>query len=89
MVFLRRTEGALERVGRLQSRLLRSRSQDGCLVSCADWYGNARPIFMEDRIFALLGYELIEGEEGDKRIEEIGRIDFTPPARPAVPARGQ
>lgn len=89
MVFLRRTEGALERFGRLQSRLLRSRSQDGCLVSCADWYGNARPIFMEDRIFALLGYELIEGEEGDKRIEEIGRIDFTPPARPAVPARGQ
>ncbi|MAK63597.1 MAG: hypothetical protein CMF75_02470 [Maricaulis sp.] len=86
MVFLRRTEGALERFGRLQSRLTRSGSRDGCLVSCVDWYGNARPIFLRDRIFALLGYELVEGEAGDKRIEEIGRVDFRPPPRPAVPA---
>ena len=86
MVFLRRTEGALERFGRLQSRLTRSGSRDGCLVSCTDWYGNARPIFLRDRIFALLGYELVEGEAGDKRIEEIGRVDFTPPPLPSVPA---
>lgn len=47
---------------------------DACLVSCTDWYGNARPIFYRDRIFALLGYELIEGTMGeDGRIREIQR----------------
>ena len=28
-----------------------------------DWYGNARPIFIGDRTFALLGYELVEGAD--------------------------
>jgi hypothetical protein len=40
----------------------------GCKVSCVDWYGNARPIFLDGRIFALLGDEVIEG------YTELGRL---------------
>lgn len=53
---------------------------DGCVVSCVDWYGNARPIFAGPRVFALLGYELVEGRRENGRIVERRRIDFTPQA---------
>ncbi|MBI4405300.1 MAG: beta-propeller domain-containing protein [Deltaproteobacteria bacterium] len=33
-----------------------------CETSCTDWYGNTRPIFMDDRVFALMGSELQEVE---------------------------
>ena len=51
--------------------------EDECLASCVDWYGNARPIFIGERIFALLGDELVEGLLNDGRIVELRRIDFT------------
>lgn len=50
-----------------------------CEVSCVDWYGNARPIFIDDRVLALTGTELIEGALIDGRIEEIRRLDLTAP----------
>lgn len=31
-----------------------------CETSCVDWYGNTRPIFLGDRVFALMGSELVE-----------------------------
>jgi hypothetical protein len=54
--------------------------RDDCVVSCVDWYGNARPIFFRGRIFALLGYELVEGvlEEG-KELREKARIEYLAP----------
>jgi len=52
------------------------RPEDGCQKSCVDWYGNARPIFLGDRILALLGYELIEGRLAETGIQEIGRVDY-------------
>lgn len=51
---------------------------DNCTASCVDWYGNARPIFLGGRIFALMGYELVEGRLSNGRIGEIRRLDFTP-----------
>jgi hypothetical protein len=49
-----------------------------------DWYGNARPLFLGERIFALMGYELVEGRLGGtragERIEERRRISFAPNA---------
>ncbi len=51
---------------------------DDCRASCVDWYGNARPLFIGDRVFALLGYELVEGQVAGERIHERRRIDFTP-----------
>jgi hypothetical protein len=56
------------------------------MASCVDWYGNARPIFLGDRIFALMGYELVEGRSTRGRIAELRRVDFTP--REALARRG-
>jgi hypothetical protein len=58
---------------------------DGCKVSCVDWYGNARPIFYRGRIFALLGYELVEGRVEDGSLRELARASFLP--RPSRIAR--
>ena len=60
---------------------------DACKASCVDWYGNARPIFLGDRVFALMGYELVEGRlhrgpwhDRSERLEERRRIVFAPGA---------
>jgi hypothetical protein len=49
---------------------------DRCIASCADWYGNARPIFWRGRVFGLLGYELVEGRLEGGRIRETQRTNF-------------
>src|ERR1700754_1355292 len=51
---------------------------DRCRASCVDWYGNARPLFLRGRMFALLGYELVEGSVMQGRIREVGRINYAP-----------
>ena len=55
-----------------------SSAQDNCKASCVDWYGNARPIFLGGRIFALMGYELVEGRSDGGAISEVQRLDFNP-----------
>lgn len=80
--FLRRDARALAPAGQLDADATRAVA-DNCLASCTDWYGNARPIFYGDRIFALMGYELVEGRLEGGRIRELARIDFTPSAGPA------
>jgi hypothetical protein len=52
-------------------------TQYACEVSCYDWYGNARPIFFRDRVFALIGLELIEGAVANGGIREIARLPLT------------
>lgn len=54
---------------------------DGCLASCVDWYGNSRPIFLRDRTFALMGYELVEGNVTLNSIREVRRVNFGPEQR--------
>jgi hypothetical protein len=78
MLFLRRDQRRLSAAGELEAQT-KSVADDGCQASCVDWYGNARPIFLGGRTFALLGYELVEGELRRGRIREIGRISFAPP----------
>jgi len=53
---------------------------DSCVASCVDWYGNARPIFLSDRTFALMGYELVEGKLARDAIHEVARVSFAPKA---------
>jgi hypothetical protein len=73
--FMRVTpELALKPLGALGSTS--TNADDACEVSCVDWYGNSRPIFYRDRVFALMGYELVEGRLGADRIEEISRLDY-------------
>jgi len=62
--------------GTLDSRP--SYGPDGCRASCVDWYGNSRPLFLKGRVFALLGYEIVEGRMRAGRIEELRRVNFSP-----------
>lgn len=79
MLFLRRQDRRLSPAGELAAQM-QNVADDGCHASCVDWYGNARPIFLGGRTFALLGYELVEGRMSDARIREIGRVSFAPRA---------
>jgi hypothetical protein len=62
------------RVGALVSRS--GQIDDRCVASCVDWYGNARPLFLRDRVFALLGYELVEGQLTDGVMSERRRVNL-------------
>jgi len=53
-------------------------TDDQCKASCVDWYGNSRPIFLGDRTFALMGYEIVEGTLAPKGIAEKLRVSFAP-----------
>lgn len=83
ILFLHRRDRRFLEGGRLEARS-GNRGDDGCKASCVDWYGNARPIFLGGRVFALMGYELVEGRVGrDGPIREVARISFAP-----APGRG-
>ncbi|HSW07480.1 beta-propeller domain-containing protein [Aquabacterium sp.] len=88
VLFLRQRNLDFHALGELGARA--ATQDDGCKASCVDWYGNARPIFLGERVFALMGYELVEGRlEGQgsargagerlgERIDERRRISFAP-----------
>lgn len=78
VLFLRNGGDRFQPLGRLEGDTVRVRD-DGCLASCVDWYGNARPLFLRGRIFALLGYELVEGRVRGDTLAEAARVDFAPP----------
>ncbi|MGH7628040.1 MAG: beta-propeller domain-containing protein, partial [Gemmatimonadales bacterium] len=77
VVFLRNEGRRFTRLGDLASRPEPPRD-DACKASCVDWYGNARPIFVRGRIFALLGYELVEGAVEAGAMREVRRASFAP-----------
>lgn len=83
VLFLRNRASNLASVGELTSSPRGSTRDDQCQASCVDWYGNARPIFLGDRVFALLGYELVEGRMSwrgwpAEKLEELRRVSFAP-----------
>lgn len=77
ILFLRNESLHFEEVGELAARPDRA-TDDACRASCVDWYGNARPLFVRGRVFALLGYELVEGALNDNRMREMRRISYAP-----------
>jgi hypothetical protein len=83
ILFLRNADAQFRPLGELEARP-ENESDDGCVASCVDWYGNARPIFLRGRTFALLGYEIVEGALDDGRLREVRRVSFAPPAAPAA-----
>ena len=50
-----------------------------CEVSCIDWYGNARPIFLGGKVYGLIATELVEAEVVEGRVAERRRVDLTGP----------
>lgn len=77
VLFLRNESLNLKEMGELAARPERA-VDDNCRASCVDWYGNARPLFLRGRVFALLGYEIVEGNLTDGRIRERRRVSFAP-----------
>jgi hypothetical protein len=77
VLFVRNNGERFTQLGVLAAGASRS-MDDACRASCVDWYGNARPLFVADRVFALLGYELVEGAISGSAIEEVRRVSFAP-----------
>ncbi len=82
VVLLRLRSGAFAALGALSASA--GPVDDGCRASCADWYGNARPIFLGERVLALMGYEIVEGRlqgrGAGESVQELRRISFAPGA---------
>jgi len=77
ILFLRNNSLHFQEVGELEAQPDRAKD-DSCRASCVDWYGNAQPLFLHGRVFALLGYELVEGAVDDGRIWETRRVNYAP-----------
>jgi hypothetical protein len=77
VLYLRNDSFRLNELGELVGNPKTS-SDDKCRASCVDWYGNSRPIFLQGRVFALLGYELVEGVVKDGKIQEVRRSNYAP-----------
>lgn len=75
ILFLRNEGLQFRPVGELDAQSDKA-DDDNCHASCVDWYGNARPLFLRGRVFALLGYELVEGRVDEGRITEIRRVNY-------------
>lgn len=77
ILFLRNESREFREAGELGAQSDKA-VDDKCRASCVDWYGNSRPLFLRNRVFALLGYELVEGKIEDSRIREVRRINYAP-----------
>jgi Beta propeller domain len=77
LLFLRNDGFEFHPLGELDAQSEKAQD-DNCRASCVDWYGNARPLFLRGRVFALLGYELVEGKLDQGRIIELRRISYAP-----------
>jgi hypothetical protein len=77
ILFLRNDFLHFSEVGELAAKPEKA-VDDACRASCVDWYGNARPLFLRGRVFALLGYELVEGTLENGRIREVRRVSYEP-----------
>ena len=80
ILFLRNDSLQFREVGELGAQPDKA-INDQCRASCVDWYGNARPLFLRGRVFALLGYELVEGTLDDGRMRELRRVNYAPGAQ--------
>ena len=83
ILFLKNDSLQFHEVGELGSQPEKA-IDDQCRASCIDWYGNARPLFLRGRVFALLGYEIVEGTLNDGRMQELRRINYAPGRQYAV-----
>ena len=87
VMFLRVRGLEFNSFGSLVARAPTRGFNDACVASCADWYGNARPIFYRGRVFALMGYELVEGAADGEALHERSRTDYFEALRGDVAAR--
>jgi hypothetical protein len=82
VLFLRNDSRRLTSLGDLASNP-ESAVDDRCIASCVDWYGNSRPIFVGSRVFALMGYEIVEGALVGRSLTEMRRVNYGSLVSPA------
>ncbi len=87
VLFLRVTDLNFNLLGSLVAHPPTVPTSDNCVASCADWYGNARPIFYRSRIYALMGYELVEGALTGPLLTERSRMNYLEALRPFLNRR--
>lgn len=81
------SNGRLGWAGQLMAHQNAQDPSYSCEVSCVDWYGNTRALFIGTRIFGLSGTELIEGSLANGRIRETRRLNLSsPPGRDRAPS---
>ncbi len=73
--------GALVSAGQLEARPNAVHPGYRCEVSCVDWYGNTRALFIGQRVLGLSGTELIEGAVSGERVLEVRRVNLSAPPR--------
>ncbi|HRE45899.1 MAG TPA: beta-propeller domain-containing protein [Terricaulis sp.] len=78
--FISLADGALADQGYIRGTSPRAESYQ-CEVSCIDWYGNTRALFIAGRIFALSGTELIEGVLTERGMGDLARVNLTEPVQ--------
>ena len=78
VLFLRNQSLRLSDIGALDATPNTDAINDGCRASCVDWYGNSRPLFIGGRVYALMGYELVEGRVTGGKIAEVQRVNYAP-----------
>lgn len=76
VLFLSLTNNQFTKLGSLAGLTNERDFKDDCKFSCTDWYGNSRPIFYDNRIFALMGYDLVEGDVVRDAMIEQRRINI-------------
>lgn len=64
------------KAGEIESHEQQISIESDCEASCVNWYGNSRPFFIDERVFALIGDELIESQLIDEKLIEIKRINI-------------
>ena len=77
ILYLRNNALQLKEVGSLAANS-KGVTEDKCRASCVDWYGQSRPLFLQGRVFALLGYELVEGAVNNTGMKEVRRLNYAP-----------
>ena len=77
VLFLRNEGSEFHELGELGAESEKA-VNDKCRASCVDWYGNSRPLFLRGRVFALLGYELVEGRMDNGAPPGLRRINYAP-----------
>ncbi|MCL2589640.1 MAG: beta-propeller domain-containing protein [Betaproteobacteria bacterium] len=76
VIFLKNNHLRFSEAGALTTSINAKKNDDQCKASCVDWYGNSRPLFVAKRIFALMGYEIVEGKMDGNSLKETRRINF-------------
>lgn len=69
------SSGDFQQIGTIFGSKFQKEDSD-CSVSCYDWYGSARPFFINGNIYALMDYELVRADYKSGMLEVRQRLNL-------------